>query len=89
MEKTPCVFLQSEEFEPKALGCASVYLCNAVFSQELLSLCQENICVFDSCVFIGSQMLCVSVTKHPREVTHLELKYYHKRLGISDGYWCG
>lgn len=75
--------------ELKTLGFASPHAGVCFFFLILFSLCQENICVSYSCVFTGTQMLCVSIAILPREATHLELKYYHKLLGVSDGYRCG
>ena len=53
-----------------------------------LSLCQDNGCVSCSQANTGNQILRVSISKLPREITHLELKHYHKLLGISDCYRC-
>lgn len=49
-----------------------------------LSLCQDNSCVSCSWAVPGNQILHVSITILPREITHLELKHDHKLLGISD-----
>lgn len=75
-------------------GCAEletlgfVSSCAFFFSQIPLSLCQDNSRIFCSWADTGNQILSVSITILPREITHLELNYYHKLLRISDCYRC-
>lgn len=75
-------------------GCAEletlgfVSSCAFFFSQIPLSLCQDNSCIFCSWADTGNQILSVSITILPREITHLELNYSHKLLRISDCYRC-
>lgn len=72
--------------EFKTLGFASPHA--FFFSWIPLSLCQDNSCVSCSWADTGNQILCVSINYTSQEITHLELKHYHKLLGISDCYRC-
>lgn len=58
------------------------------FSWIPLSLCRDNSCVFCGQADTGNQILRVSLSILPRGITHLELKHYHKLLGISGCYRC-
>lgn len=57
-------------------------------SSLLLSLSVRATVVCASCIWAdtGNQVLCVSINYTPREITHLELKQYHKLLRISACY---